>query len=75
MDVGKTLRASRLRSGLTLRELAERAGTSHSTLVAYESNAKVLRVDTMLRVLDAAGWSVVVTSADAPRWQDRVEPG
>lgn len=75
VDVGQTLRQSRLRSGLTLRQLAERAGTSHSTLAAYESNAKVPRADTMYRILEAAGWNVVVTSMGELSWQDRADRG
>lgn len=75
MDVGKALRESRRRAGMTLRELAERARTSHSTLAAYESNAKVPRADTMLRVLEAAGWDVVVTPRRGRDWDERVARG
>lgn len=69
------LRRARLRSGSTLRGLAERAGTSHSALAAYEANAKVPRTDTFLRVLEAAGWNVVVTSIGDLPWRERVERG
>jgi transcriptional regulator with XRE-family HTH domain len=69
------MRRARQQRGLTLRQLAARAGTSHSTLAAYESNAKVPRADTMLRVLEAAGWNVEVTSVDDLGWTERVERG
>ena len=35
-------------------------GTSHSTLAAYEANAKTPRADTMLRVLAACGSTVLI---------------
>lgn len=75
MDIGRTIRTARQTSGSTLRALAERAGTSHSALAAYESNAKVPRADTMFRVLEAAGWRVVVKRADELDWDDRVRRG
>lgn len=48
-------------AGLTLRALAERAGTSHSTLAAYEQGRKVPNVTTLERVLRAAGYAADVT--------------
>jgi transcriptional regulator with XRE-family HTH domain len=51
-----TLRRARVASGFTLRELAERSGTSHSTLAAYEAGRVVPRVDTLDRILRAAGY-------------------
>lgn len=75
VDVGEAMRTARLASGSTLRALAKRAGTSHSALAAYESNAKVPRADTMYRVLEAAGSRVVVTRADELDWDDRVAKG
>lgn len=75
MDVGKAMRTARLASGSTLRALAERAGTSHSALAAYESNAKVPRADTMYRVLEAAGCRLVVMRADDLDWDERVAKG
>lgn len=55
-----SLRNARRRAGLSLRELAARAGTSHSTLSAYESGAKTPSVDTLARVLDRAGYDLDV---------------
>ncbi len=48
---------TRWRAGLSLRALAERAGTSHSTLAAYEAGRAVPRVDTLDRILRAAGYA------------------
>ena len=48
---------ARARAGLSLRVLAERAGTSHATLAAYEAGRVVPRVDTLDRILRAAGFA------------------
>ncbi|MFN3257446.1 MAG: helix-turn-helix domain-containing protein [Ilumatobacter sp.] len=60
MDAAHLLRSARLDAGLTLRELAARAATSHSTLAAYESGRTVPTVDTLDRVLRAAGYAIDV---------------
>ena len=54
---------ARHRAGLTLRELARRAGTSHSTLAAYEADRKVPSVETFDRLLRAAGYASTVSVA------------
>ena len=56
MDSGDLIRRARRRANLTQRALAQRAGTSHTTLAAYETGAKVPRVDTLDRILQAAGY-------------------
>ena len=56
MDAPTLLRSARHDAHLTLRELAARAGTSHATLSAYEHAAKTPTVDTLARVLRAAGY-------------------
>ena len=56
MDAAKTLRRARCRSGLSLRALAKRATTSHSALAAYEAGRKVPTVDTLDRIIRAAGF-------------------
>jgi transcriptional regulator with XRE-family HTH domain len=55
--VADTLRRARSRAGLSLRDLARRAGTSHSTLAAYEHGRKAPTVPTFLRILDACGFA------------------
>jgi len=60
MQPASILRACRQQRGLTLRDLSRRAGTSHSTLAAYESGRKVPGADTLLRVVRAAGFDLIV---------------
>ena len=57
MDAAQVLRAARHDLGLTLRELATRAKTSHSTLAAYESGRKTPNVATLNRIVEAAGFA------------------
>ncbi len=73
MNAAHLLRTARRRAGYSLRELAELAGTSYSTLSDYERGAKVPALDTMTRVLNAAGFALEVTLADnsAPTRGDR----
>ena len=58
MDAARTLRVARRRSGLSLRELAPRPGTSHATISAYEAGRVTPSVDTLDRIVRAAGFSV-----------------
>lgn len=48
---------------MSLRALAERAGTSHATLAAYEAGRAVPRVDTLDRILRAAGYATDIDTA------------
>jgi transcriptional regulator with XRE-family HTH domain len=66
VNAARTLRRARLDAGLTLRALAERAGTSHATLAAYEAGRAVPRVDTLDRVLRAAGYATDIDVARRP---------
>ena len=56
MDASTLLQRARTRAGLSLRELARRAGTSHATLSAYEHGRKIPTVETLDRILRAAGF-------------------
>jgi transcriptional regulator with XRE-family HTH domain len=58
VNAASILRSARSASGLGLRELARRAGTSHATLHAYEHGSKVPTVDTLDRIVRAAGFVV-----------------
>jgi transcriptional regulator with XRE-family HTH domain len=80
MDASATLRRARQRSGLSLRELAGRAETSHSTLSAYEAGDKIPGVATLARIVRAAGFVLdlelvpIVGGADpAARGRELVE--
>ncbi len=75
MDAAAILRRARLRAGLTLRALAARAGTSHSTLSAYESGRKVPTVETLARIVRAAGYELGVEFTPAVGGDDRAARG
>lgn len=60
MDAAVLIRRARARSGLTLRQLAGRAGTSHATLSAYESARVQPSVPTAERIVRAAGFGLAV---------------
>ncbi len=49
------LERARERSGLSLREIARRAGTSHPTLIAYLKGRKMPSFATVMRILEACG--------------------
>jgi transcriptional regulator with XRE-family HTH domain len=66
MDAAQLIRTARRRAGLSLRQLAERARTSHSTLAAYEQARTTPNVDTLDRILTACGFRVAVTLEPRP---------
>ena len=66
MEAARTLRRARADAGLSLRALAERAGTCHATLAAYEAGRAVPRVDTLDRILRAAGYATDIDVAWRP---------
>jgi transcriptional regulator with XRE-family HTH domain len=66
MIAAEVLRMARRRSGLSSRALARRAGTSHATLLAYEAARKIPRVDTLERIVRAAGFEADVDLAPRP---------
>lgn len=66
------LRQARQQAGLTLRELAARAGTSHATLLAYEQGKKVPAVTTFLRILEASGFAVDIQLSKRIRERDGI---
>lgn len=66
MDAARILKTVRARAGLTLRELAKRAGTSDATLSAYESGRVQPRLSTLSRIVEAAGWRLSADLTSAP---------
>ena len=62
VNAGREIRRARHRAGLSLRQLASRARTSHATLAAYEAGRKVPSVETFDRILRAAGVDAAVWS-------------
>lgn len=71
----ETLARARRDAGLSLREVARRAGTSHPTLLAYEAGRKCPSVSTYLRVLEACGYAVDFDLKPRIRWQDGIPRG
>lgn len=71
----KTLRDARAKAGLSLRELASRAGTSHATLSAYEQGRKAPTVTTFLRILEACGNAVDIVLQHRIREADGIPRG
>ena len=51
--VAESLRNAREQAGMSLRRLARFVGTSHSTLLAYETGKKVPSAALFLKILDA----------------------
>lgn len=71
----KQLQAARLQAGLSLRELAARANTSHATLLAYEQGKKAPAITTFLRILEAAGFAVDIQLSKRIREKDGIPRG
>ncbi len=66
MRAGQLIAQARHNAGLSLRELAARADTSHSAIAAYEQERTSPTVATLDRILTAAGFAIDVTLAPRP---------
>lgn len=66
MNVAAELRQARERASLTQAALAARTGTSQATISAYESGRKAPTVETLGRLLAAAGSRLGVESGAQP---------
>ena len=73
--IASTLRRARTAAGLSLRELALRAQTSHATLHAYEQAKKSPSVLTFLRILNAGGFAVDFELSRRIRRVDDIDRG
>ncbi|MGE0879635.1 MAG: helix-turn-helix domain-containing protein [Acidimicrobiia bacterium] len=58
------IRMARRKAGLSQVELADRAGTSQAAVSAYESGKRSPSVDTLCRLLAAAGFEVRMRLAE-----------
>jgi transcriptional regulator with XRE-family HTH domain len=67
VDVRQLVVVARARSGLSQRELAQRSGTSAAAICQYEGGQRTPRVDTLARIVEAAGASLVFEL----RWPQR----
>ncbi|MDZ7669479.1 MAG: helix-turn-helix transcriptional regulator [Gammaproteobacteria bacterium] len=59
-QIASALHSARHEAGLSLRELAARAGTSHATVLAYEQGTKVPGAATFVRLLEACGYAMEI---------------
>jgi transcriptional regulator with XRE-family HTH domain len=71
MDAAVLLQEARRRSGVSRRQLAQRGGTSASTLSAYESGTSVPSVSTLERLLRAAGFEAEANLRPMPTTDER----
>jgi transcriptional regulator with XRE-family HTH domain len=58
VNIHNAIKTARQQSGLTMHELARLANTSHSALAAYESGSKVPKIETLERIVSAAGFAI-----------------
>jgi uncharacterized protein len=63
VNAAREIREAREQAGLSQAALAARAGTSQATLSAYENGRKQPSVETLSRVLEAAGAQLRVDTA------------
>jgi transcriptional regulator with XRE-family HTH domain len=73
--ISQTLLMAHQQSGLSLRELARRASTSHPTLLAYEKGTKVPSAVVFLRILEACNLAVDVELSTRIRNADGLNRG
>lgn len=71
MDPAAALRRARRDAGLSQRDLARRAGTSQSTLSAYEAGSKQPSAATLSRLLEACGARLSVEPGGEARRLER----
>lgn len=65
MGVGYLILRARAAAGLTQEALAERIGTSQSTIARWESGTQLPSVRSLMRVADATGFELQVGLSDA----------
>ncbi len=73
---GNLIRLARRDSGLSQRELAKRAGTSQAAVAAYESGRRAPTLDTLARIIRAAGRDLrirIELADDHDEWLARYE--
>ena len=75
MDAATTIREARERAGLSKRELARRAKTSPAAMVEYESGRRHPSVDTLQRILRAAGFEATLMVRPTGQRFSPVDPG
>jgi transcriptional regulator with XRE-family HTH domain len=74
-QTGALLRDARRRAGLCLRAAAQKAGTSHSAVAAYENGRKSPSVPTLFRILEAYGFAAEILLSPRIRERDGIARG
>ncbi|MDI3256922.1 MAG: helix-turn-helix transcriptional regulator [Kyrpidia sp.] len=64
--IGERLRELRLQRGLTVRELAEKAGVSQSYVYAVEAGTRGSRVDKLIKIARALEVDIAALVEDRP---------
>lgn len=72
---GDLLRNAWLKSGLSLRQLARQANTSHATLNAYINGNKSPSTATLERVIAACGYAIDVSLRPRVRFSNGIPRG
>jgi transcriptional regulator with XRE-family HTH domain len=73
--IEQVLRQARRGAGLSLRELAVLAGTSHATLSAYEQGRKMPSAATFLRIIEASNFDLEFGLSPRIRYADGMARG
>lgn len=73
MELGSTIRAARVASGISQAQLARIAGISRATLNYAEQGRSALGADALLRILPPLGLSIMSTSTTDQSDQQAVE--
>ena len=66
MDAATLLSRCRERANLSQRELARRADTSAAAVCLYERGVRVPRLDTLIRLIAATGWTLELAATPPP---------
>ena len=70
MDSAALIRSARHRSGLSLRTLADRAGTSYSAIAAYEAGRVHPSFDKVRHIVECSGFDLEVHLLPRPGTDD-----
>lgn len=73
--IGPLLREARLATGFSLRELAKRTGTSHSTISAYEHGRKCPSIPVLRKILNECGMEPKLYCSRRIRRRDGLDRG
>lgn len=74
-QLGRLLDRAWVLSGLSLREIARRAGTSHATLSAYRNGRKMPSFATVMRIFDACDLAGDVELSPRVRSRNGIDRG